>query len=708
MSIKKAYNSLPRGGFLVESPAGRIQFGIPPETIKDTMQSEEGVPQIFVLLEEMFDWHKGISLAEIEFPLYFNFFIRKKKTTIVCRQNQVFRLRAMLQESLFGPKELHLQQDFEGPGEVPAIEKEMNYFRNNLKFSDLLQVKMFEEGKVVLKDTGIKILSSGQYVVFTKKKILARIPSKIMYKPLYDIGARLPEPYTPPLFSITCLGPSHGFDPTQNTSGYIVWLNHHGIMIDPPVNSTEWLEDSNVNAKLIDGIILTHCHADHDAGTFQKILEEGKITVYSTKSIMESFMRKYGALSGLTSKELGKLFTFHEIKIGRTVNIHGAKFNMFYTLHSIPTFGFTMKFEDQTFTYSSDHNNDPELHKKMLEEGIISQARYEELSSFPWDSDIIYHESGVPPLHTPIAFLNSLPNDIQKKITVYHIAAKDFPEKTKLTLATFGMENSKTFPGTSPYYEETYIILNILKHLDFLQSMPIGKIQEFITIVKKDYFKRGQHIIHKGRVGEHFYIIASGSCSVQTEGIKQRKILGTYEYFGELALLKNLPRAADIVAETDVTLYSIERQDFLNFISGTEFERTLHRLAENQSPETWNLMNDSPFLNKCSTYQKTWIESIIQAKEFKVGDTVLREREPINCIGILAEGEMKVLQANKEIAVLKRGSLIGSMFKLVNNETAEYSFTCSTDCRFYCIDAKDVKQFASKNPGLLMKLRYDF
>ncbi len=29
-----------------------------------------------------------------------------------------------------------------------------------------------------------------------------------------------------------------------------------------------------VNPKLIDSVVLTHCHADHDAGTLQKIMQE--------------------------------------------------------------------------------------------------------------------------------------------------------------------------------------------------------------------------------------------------------------------------------------------------------------------------------------------------------------------------------------------------------------------------------------------------
>ncbi|HPY03835.1 MAG TPA: hypothetical protein PK419_10475, partial [Spirochaetota bacterium] len=53
---------LKRGGVLVRTTEGNIQFGIPPETIKDTMLLPDSVPKIFVLTREMFNWIKGISV----------------------------------------------------------------------------------------------------------------------------------------------------------------------------------------------------------------------------------------------------------------------------------------------------------------------------------------------------------------------------------------------------------------------------------------------------------------------------------------------------------------------------------------------------------------------------------------------------------------------------------------------------------------------
>ncbi len=704
-----AYQILPRGGFLLDTCDGYVQFGVPPETIKDTMGFPKGVPQVFVLTDIMFDWRKGISLAEVEFPLYFNYFIKKRKTYVVCTEKQGEALVRVLQESLFGPKIIDASRDYTADFDrngIPNLMKEMRFFRNNLMLADLLEFLVFKDDKVSFKSLTIKRDKEDTYTVLENKKILTAVPRSITYTPTFRIGARLTEPYRPPLFSITCLGPSHGFDPSENTSGYIVWLNHQGIMVDPPVNSTEWLDTSNVNPKLIDCIILTHCHADHDAGTFQKILNEGKITVYSTETVMRSFLRKYSALSGESTKDLLKLFHFVPIKIRTPVFIHGGEFEMFYTLHSIPTMGFKMSFQDQTLVYSSDHNNDPEVHLKLKELGLINSERYEELTHFPWDSKVIYHESGVPPLHTPIKYLDSLPEEIKKKTVVYHIAKKDFPEKTTLKLATFGMENTQEFKTKTPPYESVYKLLSILKHLDIFSDLSITKIQDFITGVVQEEFKRGDLIIKKGTLGNKFYIIYSGSVSVKNEGLEHKKIYGSYEYFGELSLLTGQARMADIIAETEVTAYSMERTRFLHFISGTEFEKTLLRLAQMRSSDTWNLLSDSQLLKLCTSYQKTWIESILIPMDNVEPGIIMAEGKPTDQIFLIRNGEVTVKKKGEKPFTISRGDFIGSMLDVARREPCPFTFSNAKPVSLYTMRREDIIEFVNRNPGITKKIFY--
>lgn len=701
---------LPRGGYLVNTQSGYIQFGSPPETIKDTMLLPGGVPEIFVLPEKMFNWLKGISIAEIEFPLYFNYFIRSKKTIIICRDCQFPRVKRVLEESLFGPESFDIAEDYTAADDmnIPDIKSEMEFFRKGNRLSNMLQFGLFKNNQFSYKGLSVVVTGNGDYKVYHNGRFVGDVPGDIEYKTTYRIGERLSEPYTPPLFGVTCLGPSHGFDPDENTSGFIIWLNHQGIMVDPPVNSTEWLEDSNVSPKFIDSIILTHCHADHDAGTFQKILEEGKVTVYTTETVMKSFLRKYASLSDVAPEYLGRLFDFNPVKIGTPIYINGGKFEMFYTLHSIPTIGFRIEFQDQSFVYSSDHNNSPELHKELLDKGVITERRYGELSRFPWDSKVIYHESGVPPLHTPIRYMNSLPEEIQKRIVIYHIAKKDFPEETSLTLAKFGMENTLYFETEAPPYEEACQILSVFRRLDFMQDMPIWKAQEFLDIVEIKRYSKGERIIEKGSVGNEFHIIYSGNISVDSGGLEDHKIYGPYDYFGEVALITDQKRAAHVYAATDVMLFTIEKDKFLNFIIGTEFEKILKKVAEIRSSETWNLLSMNPMLRECTSTQKTWLESIFNKRSIVDPGIFLIEGEPLKNIYLIRDGEMDVRTGDALMGRLGKGDFIGDPVRLYMNLESQYTYINKTPLSLYEIKGDDLKYFLDKNPGLIVKFRYDF
>jgi hypothetical protein len=80
---------LPRGGVSVTTAAlaGPVQFGIPPETIKDSMRLGLPVPEFYIVPVERFcrdlGPSLGVNLAEFEFPAYFNFFVRQKNCTLI-------------------------------------------------------------------------------------------------------------------------------------------------------------------------------------------------------------------------------------------------------------------------------------------------------------------------------------------------------------------------------------------------------------------------------------------------------------------------------------------------------------------------------------------------------------------------------------------------------------------------------------------------
>jgi hypothetical protein len=125
---------LPKGGKLIPSLIGNIQYGMPPETIKDSSNLEGGVPEFFIIPKLRFDWKEGINFMEFEFPVYYNFFLRRKrKTKLICDYKTMQDVHAIFQETLLGPKDFsRFHRDFwEGYKAIPDMPKELKHFAVN-------------------------------------------------------------------------------------------------------------------------------------------------------------------------------------------------------------------------------------------------------------------------------------------------------------------------------------------------------------------------------------------------------------------------------------------------------------------------------------------------------------------------------------------------------------------------------------------------
>ena len=708
LEIKPGANYLPRGGYLVPTSAGHIQFGSPPETIKDTMRLPEKVPRIFVLPGEMFHVEKGIAVAELEFPIYFNHFLCQEKTLIICSEDQRRQMITVLNESVFGPQTVHLESEFlkgkSSPG-YPDLKKEMDFFRGNRKLDDLIEFGIYENNHYqVNSDVEIIKKDFDSFEVYDKKEKIASIPWKVPYHIKYDVGERLKEPFEAPDFGITCLGPSHGFDPDDNTSGFILWINRRGVMIDPPVNSTEWLRDSNVNPKLIHHVILTHCHADHDAGTFQKILEEFSINIHTTETVMDSFMRKYTALTQINRARLFELFHFNPILVGEPIFIEGAEFLFHYTLHSIPALGFSLQYKNRSFFYSSDHLNHPETLEKMKAKGIFPKTRYDFLANFSWNYDIIYHEAGIPPLHTPVSYLATLPEDIQKKINVYHISRKDFPKESKLTLAKFGIEHTVYPEIKETKHSEAIDLLDALNNVDLFEGFPMHKAREFLMIIEQEHFSKGEHIIRKDSPGDNFYIILSGTVSVQGTNDAFEKVYGKYEYFGETSIVKNELRSADVVAVTEVDTITIKKSLFLYFIQNTHLAKELKNLAEIRKSNSWDVLSQSKVFGGMTSHQKTQLETILEHKMVKRGYLIMEEEEIPSEAYIVVIGKVGIRKNGVELKRLGNGDFVGDIFSLQKQQVCPFTAYTLTDTELFTVKQKALCNFINKNPGVYMRL----
>ena len=74
-------------------------------------------------------------------------------------------------------------------------------------------------------------------------------------------------------------------------------------------------------------------------------------------------------------------------------------------------------------------------------------------------------------------------------------------------------------------------------------------------------------VVSRGEAGNHFYAIAAGRAGVELDDGTTRE-LGPGDFFGEIALLRNVPRTATVRALEPLRLFAVERDEFLTAVTG--------------------------------------------------------------------------------------------------------------------------------------------
>lgn len=247
----------------------------------------------------------------------------------------------------------------------------------------------------------------------------------------------VPPTFHPPSFGVTVLGNSHGFDKNGSVSGYVLWINGRGVMIDPPPYASATLEREGIRSRMIIAIMVTHCHADHDAGTFQKVMTGSRVAVITTPTIYKSFIRKYAALSGLSPALLRHSHRHRPAIIGQPLKFQGATFHFTYTLHTIPCIAFRVNWRGRSMVFTGDHLNSPPMIDSLEKKGVLTKERADDLRRLPLqECDLLLHEAGAPPIHTPLDVLKALPERVKKRLYVVHTSA--LPADCELRVAPTG------------------------------------------------------------------------------------------------------------------------------------------------------------------------------------------------------------------------------------------------------------------------------
>ena len=113
--------------------------------------------------------------------------------------------------------------------------------------------------------------------------------------------------------------------------------------------------------------------------------------------------------------------------------------------------------------------------------------------------------------------------------------------------------------------------LDELRAVDILKALPEATLESLASSLRELRLPVGSIVIREGDIGDLFYVIGEGE--VEVAG----RTLGAGDSFGEIALLRDVPRTATVTATTDVLLFTLERDIFVAAVTGHE---PVHAAAE--------------------------------------------------------------------------------------------------------------------------------
>jgi MFS family permease len=109
--------------------------------------------------------------------------------------------------------------------------------------------------------------------------------------------------------------------------------------------------------------------------------------------------------------------------------------------------------------------------------------------------------------------------------------------------------------------------LELLEGSPIFAALPPPALEALAARLEPRRVGAGEVVFNQGDPGDDFYLIDEGRVGVAIGGEPVAE-LGPGEGFGEIALLRPVPRTATVTALTDLMLYALEREHFLGAVTG--------------------------------------------------------------------------------------------------------------------------------------------
>ena len=211
-----------------------------------------------------------------------------------------------------------------------------------------------------------------------------------------------------------------------------------------------------------------------------------------------------------------------------------------------------------------------------------------------------------------------------------------------------------------------------LAQVPLFQSLSPEDRKALSVAIRTESLKKGEVLFREGSEGSSLYIVKKGRIKILRTSPKGDEVIlaifSEKDFFGEMALLDDVPRSADAVALEPSELFALNRRDFFAFLKNNESAvQSILRSLSMRLRRTDDLLEDTCFLNISRRFAKKLVDLAEQYGTPEANSTLidleLKQRDLAGMIGASRES------VNKELRLLREKGLItlhGSKIRIHN------------------------------------------